>query len=82
MTPIEKFEYRHNWLREHGGHSCTLHSDLENQALEWCRKNIKPETFHRYTDWPYQVTWLFEHEDDLKAFMLVCEPRFYNQEKI
>ena len=82
MTPLEKFEYRQTWIREHGGYSCTLHSDVEDEALRWVRNNVQPQSFHRSLTYPYQVTWTFEHEADLKAFMLVCEPRFYNQEKI
>lgn len=81
MTPLEKFEYKNKWLQT-GGHSCTLHSDLEHQALQWCKQNVRPEKFSRKSYWPYQITWSFELKEDLEAFMLVFDSRFYNQEKI
>jgi hypothetical protein len=57
MTPIEIAEYKHAWLP---GYSVSVHSDLLNACMNWCKQLDK----HQYhlTRWTnvYEHTFHFE----------------------
>lgn len=67
MTPQEIFEYKNKWLTN-GGHCVRIHSDLDIEGKNWCRKNLERHqwSFEKYTD-VYEHTFCFE---DLKASQL------------
>ena len=39
MTPIEIFEYKKRWQRNHH-YSVRLHSDLQSKGKEWCKVQL------------------------------------------
>jgi hypothetical protein len=74
MTPQEIFEYKNKWLTT-GGHSVRIHSDLDVEGKNWCRKNLERHqwSFEKYTA-VYEHTFRFE---ELKASQLF-EQEFYD----
>lgn len=66
MTPLETFDYKRNWLP---GHKVRLHSDLDVQGKDWCRKNLERHQWSMvsWTD-VYEHTFHFENEDDADSF--------------
>ena len=74
MTPQEIFEYKKSWLTA-GGNPVRIHSDLDIEGKQWCRKNLERHqwSFQSYTG-VYEHTFWFE---DLKASQQF-EQEFYN----
>lgn len=68
MTPQERFEYKLKWMRI-GSNSVEIHSDLEFDAKQWCKKNIEQHqwNFIKYTD-VYEDTFMFESEEIAMKF--------------
>jgi len=61
-TPQEIFEYKNCWKPR--GFPVAIHSDLDVQCKDWCRKNCNrwEWSMESYTD-VYAHTFLFEHEE-------------------
>ena len=67
MTPIEIFEYKLKWLP---GYQVTLHSDLRQRGLGWCRQGLN--SIHwKHTLWTdvYEDTFHFEKSHDASDFL-------------
>ena len=66
MTPQEIFEYKNRWKP---GYSVDVHSDLDVQCKDWCRKNLNrwEWSMDTYT-YVYSHTFHFEHEDAANVF--------------
>ena len=66
MTPVEISEYKMRWKP---GHSVDVHSDLDVQCKDWCRKNLNrwEWSMDTYT-YVYAHTFHFEQEEHAKAF--------------
>lgn len=66
MTPLETFDYKRNWLP---GYKVRLHSDLDVQGKDWCRKNLERHQWSMvsWTD-VYEHTFHFENKDDADSF--------------
>jgi len=69
MTPQEIFEYKNNWKPE--GFQVDVHSDLDVQCKDWCRKNLNrwEWSMDTYTD-VYSHSFYFEHADASQRFRL------------
>jgi len=67
MTPQEIFEYKRSWLPS--SYDVTVHSDLDIQCKDWCRKNLNRWEWScdTYTD-VYAHTFHFEHDLQGKEF--------------
>ena len=78
MTPIEIFEYKRAWLSA-GAFPVRLHSDLDCQGKDWCRKNCQRHqwSFDSYTN-AYEHTFWFEHKEHADEFSQQW-PEFTNQ---
>lgn len=68
MTPQEIFEYKNRWLSA-GGHPVKIHSDLDWQGKDWCRKHLDRHqwSFSVYTA-IYEHTFLFENKIHAQQF--------------
>jgi len=77
-TPQEITDYKNSWRP---GYAVTLHSDLDTQGKDWCRKNLErwQWSFTSYTD-VYEHTFCFEHKHDANVFEQQW-PKFTNQNK-
>lgn len=60
MTPQEVFEYKSRW-KSTGGNPVRIHSDLDWQGKDWCRKRLERHqwSFSSYTA-NYEHTFWFE----------------------
>ena len=67
MTPQEIFEYKNAWKLE--GFQVDVHSDLDIQCKDWCRKNLNrwEWSFDKYTD-VYSHSFYFEYADSAQQF--------------
>ena len=67
MTPQEIFEYKRNWKPE--ANVVRIHSDLDVQAKDWCRKHIDRTewSMDKYTD-VYQHTFYFHDSQNALKF--------------
>ena len=76
-TPIEIFEYKRAWRSN--ACSVRLHSDLDWQGKDWCRKNLErwQWSFDTYTD-VYEHTFWFESKEHAEQFEKLW-PKFTNQ---
>ena len=76
MTPIEIFEYKRNWMP---GYSVRLHSDLRNQAKDYCKIQMMKHQWNvsEYTD-VYEDTFYFEHRLDAQSFEARWDKKFVN----
>lgn len=65
-TPQEIFDYKLSWKP---GYSVDVHSDLDVQCKDWCRKNLErwQWSMDSYT-YVYAHTFRFEHEEDAQEF--------------
>jgi len=72
MTPIEIFEYKMKWKPE--SHRVHIHSDLDVQAKDWCRKHIDRTewSMDTYTD-VYEHTFYFHSEHDARDFRMAFQ---------
>jgi hypothetical protein len=77
MAPIDIFEYKNRW--KPNGYSVRLHSDLDWQGKDWCRKNLQRWQWSM-TSWTnsYEHTFLFEDEQHAIEFAKQW-PQFVNQ---
>jgi len=77
MTPQETFEYKLNW--KPNAYCVRLHSDLDWQGKDWCRKNLQRHqwSMDTYTN-VYEHTFFFENEIHGKEFETLW-PKFTNQ---
>lgn len=66
MTPQEISEYKNSWKP---GYSVDVHSDLDVQCKDWCRKNLNrwEWSMNTYTD-VYSHTFCFEQEAHAEQF--------------
>ena len=82
MTPIEIFEYKKKWQRNHH-YSVRLHSDLQRQGKDWCKVQLMKHQWDivEYTD-VYEHTFVFEHRIDQNCFAAAMPEKFVNQEPI
>ena len=67
MTPQEIFEYKNRWKPE--SFQVDIHSDLDVQCKDWCRKNLNrwEWSMDTYTD-VYSHSFYFEHESAAFSF--------------
>ena len=67
MTPQEIFEYKNKWKPD--AFVVDVHSDLDVQCKDWCRKNLNrwEWSMDTYT-YVYSHTFHFEHEDAANVF--------------
>ena len=66
VTPQEIFEYK---LSCRHGFSVDVHSDLDVQCKDWCRKHLERWEWSMTTyTYVYAHTFHFEHEKDAEAF--------------
>lgn len=79
MTPQEISDYKMRWMP---GYAVRLHSDLDVQGKEWCRKQLQRHqwSFAAWTD-VYEHTFYFESIRAAQNFEMEFG-RFANQEKI
>ena len=82
MTPIEIFEYKKNWQRNHH-YSVRLHSDLQSKGKDWCKVQLFSNQWDvvEYTN-VYEDTFLFEHRIDKNCFIAAMPKKFVNQEPV
>lgn len=67
MTPQEIFEYKVSW--KSNSFLFKVHSDLEAQCKDWCRKNLNRWEWDVVTHSDvYAHTFYFEHGSDAKDF--------------
>ena len=66
MTPQEIFEYKNSWKP---GFAVDVHSDLDVQCKDWCRKNLNrwEWSMSLHTD-VYRHTFYFESPLHAKQF--------------
>mgnify|MGYP006932100253 FL=1 len=66
MTPLEIFEYKNRWKP---GYVVTVHSDLEDRCIEYCKEtlDITRWAMERFTD-VYAHSFMFENKEDAKSF--------------
>jgi hypothetical protein len=66
-TPQEVFEYKLKW--KPNAHVVDVHSDLDVQCKDWCRKNLNrwEWSMDSYTD-VYSHSYFFEHKHDADKF--------------
>ena len=59
MTPQQIDDYKRHWMP---GHPVRLHSDLETQGKEWCKRQCSKQEWH-FNKWTnvYEHTFLFEN---------------------
>lgn len=59
MTPQQIDDYKRQWMP---GYTVRLHSDLESQGKEWCKRQLGKEAWH-FNKWTnvYEHTFLFEN---------------------
>jgi hypothetical protein len=67
MTPQEIFEYKNTWKPQ--GFQVDIHSDLDVQCKDWCRKNLNrwEWSMDTYTD-VYSHSFYFEEEQAADKF--------------
>jgi len=67
MTPQEIFEYKNRW--KPNAYQVDVHSDLDVQCKDWCRKNLErwQWSMDTYTD-VYSHSFFFEHDLHGKQF--------------
>jgi hypothetical protein len=67
MTPQEIFEYKNRW--KPSGHVVDVHSDLDVQCKDWCRKNLNrwEWSMDTYTN-VYSHSFYFEHLNHAELF--------------
>ena len=67
MTPQEIFEYKNTWKLQ--GFQVDVHSDLDVQCKDWCRKNLNrwEWSMDSYTD-VYSHSFYFEEEQAADEF--------------
>lgn len=77
MTPQEITDYRRNWMVNHGGYGCGVHTDIRRDYLTWLKENSSNERYSiaRYTD-VYEDTIYFEDIEELKKFYAWYQKRF------
>jgi hypothetical protein len=78
MTPQEINDYKLKWLP---GHSVRLHSDLDVQGKDWCRKTLERHewSFMAWT-YPYEHTFHFENIIVAQNFAMEFTP-YADQER-
>lgn len=66
MTPQEISDYKLKWSP---GYQVGVHSDLDVDCKQWCRKNLQRQewSMETYTD-VYEHTFRFENEETAKQF--------------
>ena len=69
MTPQEIFEYKNAWKPK--GFQVDVHSDLDVQCKDWCRKNLNrwELSMDTYTN-VYSHTFYFEHDEYAYQFRM------------
>lgn len=67
MTPQEIFEYKQRW--KPNGHRVDVHSDLDVQCKDWCRKNLNrwEWSMDTYT-YVYAHSFYFERQESADSF--------------
>jgi hypothetical protein len=68
MTPQEINDHKMKWMRE-SNHSVRLHSDLDVEGKDWCRKNLERHqwSFSQYSG-VYEHTFHFESQAASQQF--------------
>jgi hypothetical protein len=68
MTPLEIAEYKQRWMAK-GGYPVCLHSDLDIEGKDWCRRNLERHqwSFKPHTD-VYEHTFYFEDRSVSQQF--------------
>lgn len=68
MTPVEISEYKMRWRP---GFTVDVHSDLDVQCKDWCRKNLNrwEWSMNTYT-YVYAHTFCFEQEEHAQQFRI------------
>jgi len=76
MTPQQIFDYKNRWMP---GFEVTLHSDLEREGKDWCKRLMGKESWHfkSFTN-IYQHSFYFEKEIMAQNFIMEFG-RFTNQ---
>lgn len=61
MTPQEISDYKVRWMSTGNNNPVRLHSDLDVQGKDWCRRTLERHewSFTKYTD-VYEHTFFFE----------------------
>jgi 5-bromo-4-chloroindolyl phosphate hydrolysis protein len=61
MTPQEISDYKQKWMSSEINNPVELHSDLESNGIQWCRKNLEPQQW-KLVRWSkvYSHTFFFE----------------------
>lgn len=79
MTPQEISDYKLRWMP---GHTVRLHSDLDVQGKDWCRKKLERCQWS-FTSFTYSYEHTFHFEDIRAAQNFAMEfGRYANQERI
>lgn len=67
MTPQEIFEYKNRWKPT--AHKVDVHSDLDVQCKDWCRKKLNrwEWSMDTYTD-VYSHSFYFEYPEHAEKF--------------
>jgi len=70
MLPYDIFAYKMKWKPK--AIIVDLHSDLKNDAVEWCKKRLKQWEWDmkEYT-YVYSHTFYFKKEEDAESFRTV-----------
>lgn len=79
MTPQEIFDYKQKWKP---GFTVRLHSDLDWEGKDWCRRNLDRHQWS-FTSWThvYEHTFHFEDESNAQSFKQHFNT-YANQERI
>jgi hypothetical protein len=78
MTPQEIGDYKRKWMP---GYSVRLHSDLDIQGKDWCRKHLERYQWS-FSQWTAVYEHTFHFEDAVIAQNFAMEfGRFANQPK-
>ena len=69
MTPRDIFEYKQRWLRDGGGYTVRLHSDIRSRGVEYCKTHLEKHQwdFEIYSG-VYEDTFYFEHKHHANEF--------------
>ena len=78
-TPQEISDYKQHWMSRGNNYSVRLHSDLDIQGKDWCRRNLERWQWKMdtYTN-VYEHTFYFEFEEDAEDFAQLW-PKYTNQ---
>jgi hypothetical protein len=79
MTPQEQSDHKQHWMSSGNNHPVRLHSDLDVQGKDWCRRRLERWQWKMdtYTN-VYEHTFYFEFEEDADHFAQLW-PEYTNQ---